>query len=187
VSVVVVAGTGSVVAGRDASGRVVTTGGLGHVVGDEGSAFRLGRALIVRYLDGDADAGQLGPAIDGVLGTERGGIVRALDESDERAAALGRVAPVLTASADAGTRWARDLVAGEMEPLAELTARHLARFEAPGNPSTPIVGLVGGVWRSGSVREAFADALSARLGIVTLAVPERSPVEAAVRLGWYGP
>src|SRR5262249_58296591 len=39
----VLAGTGSIVLGRDGGGRVARGGGLGPLIGDEGSAFWLGR------------------------------------------------------------------------------------------------------------------------------------------------
>ena len=39
----VLAGTGSIVLGRDGQGRVARAGGLGPLIGDEGSAFWLGR------------------------------------------------------------------------------------------------------------------------------------------------
>ena len=41
--VLVLAGTGSIVLGRDGRGRVARAGGLGPLIGDEGSAFWLGR------------------------------------------------------------------------------------------------------------------------------------------------
>ena len=41
--VLVLAGTGSIVLGRDGHGRLARAGGLGPLIGDEGSAFWLGR------------------------------------------------------------------------------------------------------------------------------------------------
>src|ERR671936_219293 len=41
--VLVLAGTGSIVLGRDAGGPLARAGGLGPLIGDEGSAFWLGR------------------------------------------------------------------------------------------------------------------------------------------------
>jgi N-acetylglucosamine kinase-like BadF-type ATPase len=42
----ILAGTGSIVIGRDASGRWARAGGLGPLLGDEGSAFWIGRAWL---------------------------------------------------------------------------------------------------------------------------------------------
>src|SRR5204862_47365 len=46
--VLVLAGTGSIVLGRDAAGRLARAGGLGPLIGDEGSAFWLGREWLRR-------------------------------------------------------------------------------------------------------------------------------------------
>ncbi len=44
--VAVIAGTGSIALGRDPSGTTVRAGGWGHVIGDEGSGYELGRAAL---------------------------------------------------------------------------------------------------------------------------------------------
>jgi N-acetylglucosamine kinase len=44
--VVLIAGTGSVAFGRNASGRTIRAGGLGPWIGDDGSAFDIGRAAV---------------------------------------------------------------------------------------------------------------------------------------------
>src|ERR671922_279575 len=54
------AGTGSIVLGRDARGRLVRAGGLGPLIGDEGSAFWLGREWLRRAPEAAATAPQVG-------------------------------------------------------------------------------------------------------------------------------
>ena len=44
VGVALIAGTGSIALGRDAAGRTARVGGWGHVFGDEGSGYAIGRA-----------------------------------------------------------------------------------------------------------------------------------------------
>lgn len=44
--IVVIAGTGSVARGQNAEGREMRVGGWGHLFGDEGSAFWIGRAAV---------------------------------------------------------------------------------------------------------------------------------------------
>ena len=44
--IVVVAGTGSVVLGRDPEGRMLRRGGYGWQMGDEGSGYAIGRAAL---------------------------------------------------------------------------------------------------------------------------------------------
>jgi len=43
VGVAVIAGTGSIALGRDAAGTTARSGGWGHIIGDEGSGYELGR------------------------------------------------------------------------------------------------------------------------------------------------
>ncbi|MDE6899685.1 MAG: hypothetical protein K2P15_01290 [Oscillospiraceae bacterium] len=50
-----IAGTGTICCGRDRSGRILRLGGWGHLIGDGGSAYALGRdafAAAARQLDG---------------------------------------------------------------------------------------------------------------------------------------
>lgn len=53
--IVIIAGTGSIAYGRNANGEAARAGGWGHMVGDEGSAFWIGRetlAAVMRAADG---------------------------------------------------------------------------------------------------------------------------------------
>jgi N-acetylglucosamine kinase-like BadF-type ATPase len=53
--IVIVSGTGSIAYGRNSAGRAARTGGWGHVIGDEGSGYWIGRrtlAAVVRQVDG---------------------------------------------------------------------------------------------------------------------------------------
>jgi len=64
--VVVVAGTGSIAYGRDASGRAARAGGWGYLLGDEGGGFWIGRAAltaVVRQFDGRGPSTLLTPMI----------------------------------------------------------------------------------------------------------------------------
>src|SRR5204863_821295 len=53
--IVVIAGTGSIVYGRSAAGEAARAGGWGHMIGDEGSGYWIGRealAAVMRAADG---------------------------------------------------------------------------------------------------------------------------------------
>src|SRR5919109_969673 len=60
------AGTGSIVLGRDARGRLVRAGGLGPLIGDEGSAFWLGREWLRRTPEAASTARRLARQPDAV-------------------------------------------------------------------------------------------------------------------------
>lgn len=51
VGLVVVAGTGSIAFGYDATGRRVRSGGWGQILGDEGSGYDLARQMMVAFTD----------------------------------------------------------------------------------------------------------------------------------------
>ncbi|WP_086846875.1 N-acetylglucosamine kinase [Amycolatopsis kentuckyensis] len=151
---VVVAGTGSIV-GRIRERRLAgTTGGYGWLLGDEGSAFWLGREAVRSTLEALGRGRPLDGLPSAVLGAALG--LSALDVRDDagRLAAsralitaanaeapvrLARFAPLVSAAHDAGEPAAREIVARAAGHLAEnaLAARE------PGE-STPVV-LVGSV------------------------------------------
>lgn len=64
--IVLIAGTGSVCFGRNASGETHRTGGGGHLVDDEGSGYSIGRELIsaaLKACDGRSESQLVAPAV----------------------------------------------------------------------------------------------------------------------------
>src|SRR5438094_1249721 len=60
--IVIIAGTGSIVYGRNAAGEAARAGGWGHMVGDEGSGYWIGReavTAVMRAADGRGPATRL--------------------------------------------------------------------------------------------------------------------------------
>ena len=101
--VLVLAGTGSIVLGRDGQGRLVRAGGLGPLLGDEGSAFWLGR----EWLRGRPDVA---------------GLARALGRRSDAVARIAALAPGVLARARRGDRRARAVAAAGQAQLAALAA-----------------------------------------------------------------
>jgi len=65
-AVVIVSGTGSIVYGRNANGEAARAGGWGHMIGDEGSGYWIGRealSAVMRAYDGRGPATRLTDAI----------------------------------------------------------------------------------------------------------------------------
>jgi N-acetylglucosamine kinase-like BadF-type ATPase len=177
----VIAGTGSIVAGLDAAGVVVTTGGLGHLLGERGSAAAIGRAALVRFLDDGGSVGRGADELEAAVGVVRADLVGTLHRSGEPAALLARAAPVVTGAAARGEPWAVDVLRSELAALAADVARHLDRYGP--RRGARRVGLSGGVWSSPVAVTLFAEALSGLVdGEVAVALPVRSPAAAAVAL-----
>lgn len=122
--IVVVAGTGSVAYGVDASGRSARSGGWGYLLGDEGSAYWLGHAAVrraIRAADGRDAATTLVERIARKLDLEvPGGLVSWFyDQHSGRHRVAALASLVETASVEDG-----DAAAGE---LLDHAAQHLAR------------------------------------------------------------
>jgi N-acetylglucosamine kinase-like BadF-type ATPase len=181
--VVVIAGTGSVVASLSSAG-IETTGGHGFLIGDRGSGFRYGQAVLEHALrEGPS---QLGADVAETLLVEFGtldvsDIVRTVHETPLPAIRVARLCGLLARRAEAGERWALELVDAESELLAADAARHI---ELHIDEHRVRVDLAGGVWASASIRDHFVKHLDQLTGPRPLQVQraQRRPVEGAVAL-----
>ncbi|MBI4636348.1 MAG: hypothetical protein HY727_08360 [Candidatus Rokubacteria bacterium] len=158
----VLSGTGSIVVGRDARGRWARAGGFGQLLGDEGSAFWLGR----EWLRATTRGGDFAPA-------------RAFVRAPDPVARIASLAPAVLSRARRGDRRARAIVREGADHLAA-SARDVAR--RLGLPAPVDVSWAGSVladpWFRSGVRRAFL-----RRGLrVRWQVPAVEPVVAAARL-----
>ncbi len=121
--VVLIAGTGSIAYGRDASGHAARAGGWGYLLGDEGSGFWIGRralSAIVRAADGRGPTTQLTDLVMNRLKLVRpSDLIRETYYRDLRRTAIAGLAPLVQQARDNG-----DAVAAEIlkQAAAELTA-----------------------------------------------------------------
>ncbi|WP_037318122.1 N-acetylglucosamine kinase [Amycolatopsis orientalis] len=151
---VLVAGTGSI-AGRIRGRRMVSTvGGYGWLLGDEGSAFWLGREAVRSTLDALGRGERLGPLANAVLAEALG--PSAVDADDPGARTAVRRALITSANSEAPIRLARfapfvseadregDAAAGRITTeAARLLVTNVMAARDPGE-NTPVV-LVGSV------------------------------------------
>jgi N-acetylglucosamine kinase-like BadF-type ATPase len=158
--VLILAGTGSIALARTARGRWARAGGLGPLLGDEGSAFWLGREWL-RASGRGATA------------------LRALATSPDPVARIAAHAPAVVARARRGDRTALRVVRAAQDHLAALAAAAAAELKL----RAPVrVGAAGSVmldpWFRAGVRRALArHAVRARWHAEAL-----EPVAAAARL-----
>jgi N-acetylglucosamine kinase-like BadF-type ATPase len=114
--VLLLAGTGSMALGRDARGRWARAGGWGPLLGDEGSAFWIGRQWLRATLHG------------------RGALrARRILASPDPVARIAALAPGVVRRAREGSREARRIVAQSQGALADLLVRtsHELRLRPP--------------------------------------------------------
>lgn len=122
--VVLIAGTGSSAYGRNAAGEVARAGGHGPWIGDEGSAFDIGRRSVAAV----ASARDLGAALP-PLGEriQKALEISAWDEVIDRIAqnpggVFPPLFPIVVEAAEAGDNVARDILASAAAALADLAA-----------------------------------------------------------------
>lgn len=145
----VVAGTGSVVASF-VRGQVVRSGGGGPLLGDQGSAFAIGRRAIQALLAGRALGSGVRAHLEAEFGTsEPSAVVASIMGAPFPAATTAKLASPVAEDALAGDGEAEWIVAHEMGLLAELTLDHLRRFHA--ELDEPKVSLAGGLWRASPI------------------------------------
>jgi N-acetylglucosamine kinase-like BadF-type ATPase len=157
--VLILAGTGSIALGRDARGRWARAGGLGPLLGDEGSAFWIGR----EWLRATAD--------------ERAR--RRFATTPHAVRAVAALAPRVVARARGGQREAGRIVSAAQ---AHLAAQAAAVARTLRLPPPIVVGGAGSVmadrWFAAGVREALR-----RAGVrAHWRDSAGEPVDAAVRL-----
>ena len=147
--IVVIAGTGSIVYGHNASGEAARAGGWGHMIGDEGSGYWIGRealAAVMRAADGRGPATALTSEILAHLQLDDEsrlpGIVYDREVPRMTVAALG---PIVQRAAVEGDAVANRILERAADELV-LAARSVAsRLEMRGDAFTFF--LAGGVFR----------------------------------------
>lgn len=121
--IVLVAGTGSIAYGVDASGKSARSGGWGYLLGDEGSAFWLGHAAVragIRAADGRGPATTLFDRICAQLELhEPARLVEWFYDQELSRTRVAQLARLVEESAAEGDETAQDLL--------DQAARHLAR------------------------------------------------------------
>jgi N-acetylglucosamine kinase-like BadF-type ATPase len=133
--VAVVAGTGSIAFALDRDGKEARAGGWGYLMGDEGSAFRLGllglRAAC-RCADGIGPATKLLPAYLAKLGTrDPRDFIPAVYRGAWDKAAIAGLAPIVLELAGTGDEAATQIFDSETAELARTIAGAVANGDLP--------------------------------------------------------
>ena len=147
--VVVVAGTGSIAYGRDASGRAARSGGWGYLLGDEGGGFWIGRAAlgaVVRQFDGRGPSTVLTELVLGQMRlTSPTELIHAVYMGGLYRYAIASIAPLVERAANAGDAVAAEIADRAAYELAAAAASVITRLGMRGE-AFPTV-LAGGIFR----------------------------------------
>lgn len=179
--IIVIAGTGSMVFGRNAAGMTARAGGWGYIFGDEGGAFDLVRQAlraILRNEEGWGPPTALRTALLEAAGARDGNHLLHLFYTDEypRDRVAGW-AKLVDQAARAGDAVARDILGSAAQSLATMTAavrRQL--FQGSGQVN---VCYSGGVFASDPLLERFRMLVELEEGN-RVSAPRHSPAEGAL-------
>lgn len=147
--IVIVAGTGSISYGRSASGAAARAGGWGHVIGDEGSGYWIGRcalAAVVREVDGRGPQTQLTADVLAHFGVpDAAGLVHIVYNRDVPRKNVATLGPIVQKAHEHGDAVATQILEGAAEELVVAARSVAARLEMRGE-AFPFI-LAGGVFR----------------------------------------
>jgi N-acetylglucosamine kinase-like BadF-type ATPase len=183
--VVLIAGTGSIAYGRDAQGGAARAGGWGHVLGDEGSGFWLGRQAIgavLRALDRRGAPTMMAAPIMAHFGVSRAqDLVHPVYEGGMKPRAIAAIAPIVGEAAAAGDAVAARIVEIGAAELAGSAVSVAARLGLQARPFP--LPLAGGIFRSvPQVRGLVMARLHEQMPLARAALLEVEPACGAVRL-----
>jgi len=149
---VLIVGTGSVAYAENGDVRM-QVGGLGHLLGDEGSAFAIGLAAVKLYgrvLDGRAVRDETSDlAARAMDATDRPTLLAAMYDVRLEPAKIAALAPSIIAFADKGNRASTKIVQEASKELGDLLK---AAVKAAGLlEASPAIALAGGLMRENSL------------------------------------
>ncbi|MFZ0800280.1 MAG: BadF/BadG/BcrA/BcrD ATPase family protein [Terriglobales bacterium] len=180
--VIAIAGTGSIVYGRDAAGHTARAGGWGFAISDEGSGHWIGRRAISAILSA-RDQGLETSLTAMVLQAWK---LTTIDELVQQANStpppdFPRLFPIVLRAADSADSIARELLSDAGAKLAELTTIVIRRL-APYTPAEMLpVAMTGSVFRqSPYIRQVFYNALQESFPGIDVRQALAEPVEGAL-------
>lgn len=147
--IVIIAGTGSIVYGRNAGGEAARAGGWGHMVGDEGSGYWIGReavAAVMRAADGRGPATRLSDAIlehFGVSDVSR--LPRIVYDREVPRMSVATLGPIVETAASGGDAVAMRILERAVDELVLGALSVATRLEMRGDAF--VFYLSGGVFR----------------------------------------
>ena len=181
--VVLIAGTGSAAYGRNAAGETARAGGYGPWIGDEGSAFEIGRravAAVARTRDLDAPATLLTEMIPRALECPEWDelMVRIMNNPDD---VFPKLFPVIAAAANSEDSTAKEILFTSAIGLGNLAMTVIRRLGMK-NQKFPLV-KCGGVFGRGHMLDSLLDSVLASGALhAKISRLESSPAVGAARM-----
>jgi glucosamine kinase len=183
VGVALVAGTGSSAYGIAPNGRSTTVGGWGYLIGDEGSAFGVGRDALRAVLRADDGYGPI-TALTGSMAEKFGldqprDLIRVVYQSQSPRMTMAMLAPLVVETARAGDAVAAQILARAGQDLGKFARAVAKRLALP--EGLTVVG-TGGMFNAGELILEPLRQEAARAGLTTVRVLDRNAAVGALRL-----
>lgn len=181
--IVLIAGTGSVAYGRNAAGNTARAGGYGPWIGDEGSAFEIGRravSAVARARDSDAPATMLTTMISATLNCADWDelVLQIMKAPDE---VFPKLFPVVADMAEKGDAVAMEILSDSAMGLGRLAATVIRRM-GMNTAEFPLV-KCGGVFGPSRALDTQVDsALAITAPLAKISRLEISPAVGAARM-----
>jgi len=138
---ILIAGTGSIMFGKDSDGEIHRVGGFGRILGDEGSGFQIGRlglSAVAKFYDGRGPRTILKDMIERVFNiTDSSSMITEVYKNKFDVAS---VAPLVMKGAEQGDSACLDILNSEIEELIE----HVNTMKVKLNESVLKISLIGG-------------------------------------------
>ena len=169
---VLIAGTGSICYARTADDREARSGGWGHLIDDEGSAYALGRDIlraVVRAADGRAPATALTELVAQRLGAPGvQPVIRFTYAPTTTKKEIAALAPLLDPALQQGDAAAQAIIAHAADELTQMAAAAMQ----PLGLQTGSMALLGSVLQKNEIlRAAVITRLTAQFPILTFPEP----------------
>jgi N-acetylglucosamine kinase-like BadF-type ATPase len=147
--IVIIAGTGSIAYGRNAEFKAARAGGWGHILGDEGSGYWIGRealAAVVREVDGRGPSTSLTQGVLAYLDIDdTSRLPRVIYDSELPRTRVATLGPVVQRATEEGDAVATRILERAADELAAAAGSVAERLSMRGD-AFPYI-LAGGVFR----------------------------------------
>jgi len=180
---VLIAGTGSVAYGRNAAGETARAGGYGPWIGDEGSAFEIGRravAAVARSRDADGPVTSMAEMLGATLNCPDWDelMLRIMQNPDD---VFPKLFPVVAAAANAEDDAAKEILFGSAIGLGNLAMIVIRRLGMKSQPFSLVK--CGGVFDHSRMLDSLLDSVLASGALrAKISRLEISPAIGAARL-----
>ncbi|MCC5634925.1 N-acetylglucosamine kinase [Nostoc sp. CHAB 5844] len=182
VGIVVAAGTGSIIFGRNQQGETKRVGGWGYILGDEGSAYKIavaGMQTALKSYDGREISTSLVNDFKQHLGLQNiEELIEVIYPRKWGVKEIASLAPIVDLAAASGDELANSIIDDAVKELVKATSTVIEAIFSP-NSAFEIV-TTGSVWRGKSqIHERFTTAIVNQCPWVKVILPRYEPAYGA--------